>query len=103
MVTDDRVWILPEGLFGVHRPRQDEIDVLHARIAALEAQIAQYRWRRMEEELPEKGWSLTRTRGSRLPAVLFFDARKNEWVDRLGFIRDVTHWMSLPEPPKEGE
>ena len=62
-------------------------------------------WHRVEEELPEKFVNviLANKRGKH------YDIDKGWWngysFDRCakGIYRNVTHWMPLPEPPKEEE
>jgi nuclear transport factor 2 (NTF2) superfamily protein len=55
-------------------------------------------WRRVEEELPKQGeWVLVVSRFARM-RIDFMDS-KGRWYRTCG----VTHWMPLPEPPKEEE
>lgn len=67
--------------------------------------IAVSPWHRVEDELPEKFVNviLANKRGKH------YDIDKGWWngysFDRCakGIYRNVTHWMPLPEPPKEEE
>ena len=72
-----------------------------ALMAAQELEAARSRWISMEEKLPEEGLSVI---------VHCSDGRVRESWMRNGFFRDaagrhigirITHWMPLPEPPKE--
>ena len=56
------------------------------------------KWISIEDRLPERsGRYLTHCNfdGDSLVAVLWFDKYNESFDD------EVTHWMSLPEPPKE--
>lgn len=60
-------------------------------------------WVSVKDRLPEKnGDYITYDRdGTVWPH--FFTASSKVWEDALGFSTElVTHWMPLPEPPKEG-
>ena len=65
-------------------------------------------WISVEDELPEVGGYVVciakRNPFSRfMPMVAKIE--KNGWVNPMTeqYISEVTHWMPLPEPPKEGE
>jgi len=62
-------------------------------------------WISVEDRLPEDGQSaLAIEVGDDDPTVLYMV--DGVWVEPLSEVRwawPVTHWMPLPEPPKEGE
>lgn len=61
-------------------------------------------WIPVTERLPEDGDFCICFDG-RMADVLRWDERAEKWVDyRRSYPKySVTHWMPLPEPPKEGE
>ena len=65
-------------------------------------------WISVKERLPsEKGHYLCRWHGVTCPEgmtdVLNFDGKEFPWTTIFPSARNiVTHWMPLPEPPKEG-
>lgn len=70
-----------------------------------ESQLDRYRWRRVEEEMPEE-------RAIVLAQAFFFVEQvetikafqdEGEWFTVLGSRIAVTHWMPLPPAPEEGE
>ena len=76
-------------------------------VATLETDLAMLkRWRKVSEELPEDDTYVLATDGD-----IIWLCRKSTmpdgspWFqpDGLPHIDDVTHWMPLPEPPKEDE
>lgn len=59
------------------------------------------KWISVEEALPKYGERVLITEG----ACVFeaYRSISNKWVRHgIGWAEDVTHWMPLPEPPKEG-
>lgn len=72
-------------------------------IAALESQLAQYRWRRAEEEMPKTWESVLVPKGD-ISEEAYLD-HKDTWRGTLNDeeIRGVTHWMPVPPAPEEGE
>jgi hypothetical protein len=78
----------------------EEIQELQERIAALEAQLAQYRWRRVEDEVPpDHEWVFVRV-GNRTMRACSFDG---EWFDANDSLGGVTFWMPIPPAPEEGK
>ena len=63
------------------------------------------RWIPVTERLPEKGGNYlcivksSLFRGATYQTILGYD--KAGFYDGCIFVEDVTHWMPLPEPPKE--
>lgn len=79
-------------------------DDAEARIAALEAQLAQYRWRRVEEEMPEdRGKVLVRfpRREEIWTRIAFYHGDGVWWSG--GYTVKPIHWMPIPPAPEEGE
>ena len=60
-----------------------------------------YRWRKVEDELPEDGETVL-TYKNGIVEVQEFDNRRQGWIRNGWFWSMVTvsHWMPLPEPPK---
>ena len=60
------------------------------------------RWHRVEERLPDDSREVIIFTASKIIGVGSF-IRPNwyQWYSGGGLPVDVTHWMSLPEPPKE--
>lgn len=78
------------------------VDV-NARIAALESQLAQYRWRRVEEEMPE-AWASVLIPYALGTVEAFVDNNGLWWEARANDrVWGVRHWMPLPPTPEEGE
>lgn len=92
---------LESQLADRHAERVREIDAHAERVAGLEAQLDQYRWRRVEDELPERfldvlvvdddGWHFVAYNAS------------GRWCPNHPDMSTVTHWMPLPPAPEEGE
>ena len=59
------------------------------------------RWISAAERLPEDGqWVLVWGHGQHIPIMMFRES--GAWIDdQFEFHSNVTHWMQLPEPPKE--
>ena len=77
----------------------DRLEKLEAEVSRLKAQ---QRWIPVTERLPEecKNVLIATTEGV---SVGCYDAFEDEWFDCVNVYNDVvTHWMTLPEPPKEG-
>ena len=75
------------------------------RIQQLEAQVP--RWIPVEERLPEDQRSILTVNGHgdiRMMALWKKDGDKMTWLwdGRMMHFNDITHWMPLPEAPKEG-
>lgn len=64
--------------------------------------VAASPWRRVEEELPDDSREVIIVTTSMIVGVGSF-IRPNwfQWYSGGGLPVDVTHWMPLPEPPKE--
>lgn len=62
------------------------------------------KWIPVSERLPEGG-AIVLCNTDYFVEVLQWDKRADVWVDQYRSYRKnyVTHWMPLPEPPKEGE
>jgi len=64
------------------------------------AQGSHANWVSVKDRLPEDGRSVLLA----FPSGFMCVGRKmrhGEWHNGQGEVRDVTHWMPLPEPPKE--
>lgn len=72
-----------------------------ARIAALESQLAQYRWRRVDEELPERFVDVLVVDSDGWHFIAHTDSR--QWLPNHPDMESVTHWMPIPPAPGEGE
>lgn len=62
--------------------------------------LARLEWVSVEQQMPEEGrpvlvWCRSRMSTRHATVSTFYDGK---WSRR---VRDVTHWMPLPEPPKE--
>ena len=88
-------WLYSEGR------GESEINMLRAVIAELKSLPAAPRWVRCEERLPKprfaREWYLVALE-SGCVKTLAFERDTNEWWETGS---PVTHWMPLPEPPKE--
>lgn len=70
-----------------------------------------HEWISVKRMLPlDKGKSILTVNGHGLIRILAYwkkcDNNKWLWIDSTGcfkFYNDITHWMPLPEPPKEDE
>lgn len=58
------------------------------------------RWISVEERLPEHGWYLAYGPTIKME-VLHFHSVEEVWSSERYYNIEVTHWMPLPEPPKE--
>lgn len=76
------------------------------RIAALESQLAQYRWRRVDEEMPEANKTVLMWDGLDVEIghrTVCGDG-KLRWVEPFSDeYRQAEYWMPLPPAPEEGE
>ena len=68
-------------------------------IEALSAKVPQ--WIPVTGRLPDDGqWVLVWGHGQHIPTMMFRES--GAWIDdQFEFHTTVTHWMPLPEPPKE--
>ena len=79
-------------------PLAEYIEKLESRIAELEAK---QRWIPVSERLPEE-FTLVLTIGKdNLPVAAHVDGKN--WYSSFEYSLNVTHWMTLPEPPEESE
>ena len=58
------------------------------------------RWIPVTERLPEHGWYLAYGPTIKME-VLHFHSAEEVWSSERYYNIEVTHWMPLPEPPKE--
>lgn len=70
---------------------------------ALQAMAAQPKWISVKEKLPENDYNYLVFTSDRNDAVIATYYGDGEWLeyDSTNLIPLVTHWMPLPEPPKE--
>ena len=61
-------------------------------------------WISVKDRLPEpeKHYCLVKTTWG-AHHIAYFDYDENKWFSNYGLTLNVTHWMPLPEPPKEDE
>ena len=67
---------------------------------------AEQKWIPVTERLPEDSSGVILCTRSRIVGVGFYDKDTRNWVQHYsggGICVEVTHWMPLPEPPKEVE
>ena len=64
-------------------------------------ELSKSRWIPVTKALPEDGqWVLVWGHGQHIPTMMFRES--GAWIDdQFEFHTTVTHWMPLPEPPKE--
>jgi hypothetical protein len=110
------VTMIPESFVGVNQDYQAKYDDAQLRIADLEAEntrlreeAARWQWISVEERLPERStvdrWHTVNVlvcRGFGRQNVAYYDYHDRAW-HATHKIFNVTHWMELPEPPKEGK
>lgn len=64
------------------------------------ADVVEVKWTNVDEKLPEKAdWYLVYAENQR-PFVAYF---KGKTFPLNNHYHKITHWMPLPEPPKEGD
>ncbi len=75
-------------------------DALRARIAELEAK---QHWIPVSEPPKESGeyFTLTQVEGENFVGTAVYEKKHNHWWNDLGDRDDITHWMTLPEPPED--
>ena len=67
------------------------------------------KWISVKDELPEKNTAVLIYRGAYIGSLIsvYTYIGHDEWEDEYGYWsrtddEGITHWMSLPAPPKEG-
>ena len=75
---------------------------LQSRIAELEAK---QRWIPVSEPPKESGeyFTLTQVEGENFVGTAVYEKKHNHWWNDMGDRDDITHWMTLPEPPEESD
>ncbi len=83
-----------------HSPCAEHIlpDAL-ALIQQLEARVP--RWISVEERLPDRGVEVLGTNGKAVEMCTYWPGQPTPWESWTAFHFKPTHWMPLPEPPKE--
>ena len=77
-------------------------DILIANGVTLDNQVSSSKWIPVSERLPKEFENVLVYDSSDGMVEEAFITRHNEWVG-VPMSDTVTHWMPLPEPPKEGE
>lgn len=102
LIATLRDWAEVEGagtLSAILNEAADKIEALDERVAIMSEP---HGWISVSDKLPEEGQEVVIHIGDDNELVRFWNYRwvgQEEW-----FILDLpTHWMPLPEPPKEGE
>lgn len=98
-------WGCPANIGGtgcidaLHKDAADALEAQQKRIAELEEER---RWIPVRSQLPERMKDVLVIRAHGEPDIefLFHDGT---WVGDTEGKQDVTHWIPLPEPPKEGK
>ena len=93
--------LLDEGLDRINRGTLDfMLEILADHLLANGVVVRE--WIPVTERLPEDG-EICICFDSRIMAILQWDERADRWLDfRRAYPKtSVTHWMPLPEPPKE--
>ena len=76
-----------------------------ARIEVMAKQLesAQPKWISVEERLPEPDKNVLTLENRKRVRIGYYSEDCEEWVinDMVAYDEDITHWMPLPEPPKE--
>ena len=60
------------------------------------------RWKSVEDELPKNKELVFITDGEYTDTG-FYEYTFDEWQPCEKWLGDITHWMPLPQPPKEGD
>ena len=95
-----------ENLIHYNADLNNQLNKAEAHIEKLQKQLAEQQpeWISVEDRLPEEnGTYLIAVKGSYVSHFTGFDIESNEFCDNVFRKADVTHWMSLPEPPKPKE
>ena len=85
------------------KPHLDVIAKLESKINLLQIELDKYKWISIDEDLPIDGQKVLATDKFNVFTAYFFKHKICNWEDDYGEQLYVTHWMSLPEPPKESE
>ena len=64
--------------------------------------IDKFRWLSVEDELPKNKELVFITDGEYTDTG-FYEYTFDEWQPCEKWLGDITHWMPLPQPPKEGD
>ena len=83
----------------------DAIEELEGKAKVLEKLAGKWceavpKWIPVTERLPEHGWYLAYCPTIKME-VLHFHSAEEVWSSERYYNIEVTHWMPLPEPPKE--
>jgi hypothetical protein len=95
-----------ENLIHYNAHLNNQLNKAESHIEKLKEQLSEQQpeWISVEERLPEEnGTYLIAVKGSHVSHFAGFDIEPNEFCDNVFRKTDVTHWMSLPEPPKPKE
>lgn len=79
-------------------------EVLNMALARLEGftkMDGDERWIRVEERLPDRGVEVLGTNGKAVEMCTYWPGQPTPWESWTAFHFKPTHWMPLPEPPKE--
>lgn len=86
--------------------KDDFAFIAHARedipflLAELDRLTEALRWIAVAERLPDDGEWVLALRFGRTHHLACY--QHGHWMRRAGLVDKITHWMPLPEPPKEG-
>ena len=75
-------------------------------IQRLENELKKYDWVSVKDRLPEDGQEVFAycSEADSFEMLVLRCLSENMWINRaLDIYENVTHWMPLPEPPKENE
>ena len=89
---------------------EDVVAMLKQPEAVLDNQVSSSKWIPVSERFPEENADVLCCRGNHIGALMDVYTYKGDgkWEDTYGYwnytdIEGITHWMPLPELPKEGE
>lgn len=95
----DFICDMPSGLDGF----ESDFDAAFDELKKVESAL---RWIPVAERLPEKGEIVLACGKRHATSGMFQGALRNNpklWHWKGNTLKEVTHWMPLPEPPKEDE
>ena len=84
----------------------DAVDFIMSRMEKADPVPAAPRWVRCEERLPDVAEKVVAFAEGQIITAwrTFFSEPIGKWdTNDAVFVDNITHWMPLPEPPKEGE